>query len=239
MKFKCKKCGHKISVTSGTVFQDSHIPLNKWFLAIWIVAEYGRKATADMLRRELELGSNRTALSILNKIKKARYTTKTEKLEHTVEINRETIKFHGQALPVLIAVEVIGNAIGQIRIQQVDCNNKAQIIEFIKENVVPYSLVKTDLTAEQKKKNVGIVTPLLMQEDIGSEYNRLVKDPLYEYRFTRKVLNSFTAWMNNKCQRDGFEYGCKKYCVKHNSNLVSMPFEELLGNLLKLKARKK
>lgn len=117
MKFKYKKCGHKISVTSGTVFQDSHIPLNKWFLAIWIVAEYGRKATADMLQRELELGSNRTALSILNKIKKARYTTKTVKLEHTVEINRETIKFHGQALPLLIAVEAIGNAIGQIRIQ--------------------------------------------------------------------------------------------------------------------------
>ena len=218
MKFKCKKCGHKISVTSGTVFQDSHIPLDKWFLAIWIVAEYGRKATADMLQRELELGSNRTALSILNKIKKARYTTKTVKLEHTVEINRETIKFHGQALPLLIAVEAIGNAIGQIRIQQADCNSKVQIIEFIKENVVPYSLVKTDLTTEQKKKNVGIVTPLLMQEDMGSEYHQLIKNPLYEYRFTKKVLNSFTAWMNNKCPRDRFEHGCKLYCVLHNSN---------------------
>lgn len=239
IKFKCKKCGHKMSVTSGTVFQDSHTPLNKWFWAIWLVAEYGKKATADMLQKELELGSNRTALNILSKLKKVRYTTRTEKLEHTVEIRQEIINFHGQKFSVLIATEVIGNAIGQIRIQKADYHNKAQIMEFIKNNVVPYELVETDLSPEQKKKKVGIVTPLLTHEDIGTDYNKLIKNPLYEYRFTKKVMTNFTAWMNNKCPKDKFEQGCKRYCMLHNSKLVSMPFEELLGNLLKLRVRKK
>lgn len=239
IKFKCKKCGHKMSVTSGTVFQDSHTPLNKWFLAIWLVAEYGKKATADMLQKELELGSNRTALNILSKLKKVRYTTRTEKLEHTVEIRQEIINFHGQKFSVLIAAEVIGNAIGQIRIQKADYHNKAQIMEFIKNNVVPYELVETDLSSEQKKKKVGIVTPLLTHEDMGTDYTKLIKNPLYEYRFTKKVLTNFTAWMNNNCPKDKFEQGCKRYCMLHNSKFVSMPFEELLGNLLKLKVRKK
>ncbi|MBQ8532611.1 MAG: hypothetical protein IJ432_04170, partial [Clostridia bacterium] len=71
------------------------------------------------------------------------------------------------------------------------------------------------------------------------DYNKLIKNPLYEYRFTKKVLTNFTAWMNNKCPKDKFEQGCKRYCMLHNSKFVSMPFEELLGNLLKLKVRKK
>ena len=192
-----------------------------------------------MLQKELELGSNRTALNILGKLKKVRYTTRTEKLEHTVEIRQEIINFHGQKFSVLIATEVIGNAIGQIRIQKSDYHNKAQIIEFIKNNVVPYELVETDLSPEQKKKKIGIVTPLLTHEDIGTDYNKLIKNPLYEYRFTKKVLTNFTAWMNNKCPKDKFEQGCKRYCMLHNSKFVSMPFEELLGNLLKLKVRKK
>ena len=31
VKYKCKKCGYKMSVTAGTIFQDSHTPLEKWF----------------------------------------------------------------------------------------------------------------------------------------------------------------------------------------------------------------
>lgn len=235
IKFKCKKCGHKISVTSGTVFQGTHTPLNKWFLAIWFVAEYGKKVTANMLQRELELGSNRTALNILTKLKKARYTTMTEKLAHTVEISQEIIHFHGQSVTVLIAAEVIGNAIGQIRIQKAEYHNKAQIMKFIENNVMPYDLVESDLSPEQKKKKVGIVTQLLSQEDMGRSYNKLIKNPSYNYRFTNKVLTNFKTWMDNKCPKDKFEQGCTRYCMLHNSKIISMSFEELLGNLLKLK----
>lgn len=233
IKFKCKKCGHKISVTSGTVFQGSHIPLDKWFLAIWLIAEYGKNATADMLQKELRLGSNRTALNILKKLKKAINTTKVERLEHTVEINQRLINFNGQKFYVLIAAEVMGNAIGQIRIQKTD-NNKAQIMQFVENNVVPYDLVESDLSPEQKKKKVGIVTQLLSQEDMGNDYNKLIKNPSYEYRFTDKVFIKFNSWIWDKHLKDNFEQACKQYCMLHNRKFVSVSFEELLANLLNL-----
>lgn len=239
IKYKCKKCGHRISVTSGTVFQDSHTPLNKWFLGIWLVSEYGKKITADMLQKELELGSNRTALSILGKLRKASAIKTADKLANTVEVKKEFIIFHGQKFFILTAVEVIGSSIGQIRIQKADHNNKEQITEFIRNNIMPYDLVVTDLSPEQKKKKVGIVTPLPIQREIEADYNRIVKSPMYTYRFTGKVRNDFTVWANNKCPKDKFEQGCKRYCMQHNGKYVHITFEELLENLLKLKKQKK
>lgn len=256
VKFKCQKCGHKMSVTSGTAFQGSHTPLYKWFLAIWYFTECEKKMTAAFLQRELKLGSNRTALNILQTLRKAKTlctkkaeksksNAETKKLENIVEIKREFIKFHGQSFYILIATEIIGNDIGQIRIQKSEYNNKAQIMEFIKNNVVPYDLVESNLNPEQKKRRVGIITQLLTPDDMGTEYNKLIKSSSYEYHFTNKVLNSFLTYMNSKCPKDKFEQGCKRYCMLYNrkslnaaSKDVSVSFEELLNALLNMKVNK-
>ncbi len=33
----CADCRHQASVTAGTIFQDSHLPLTTWFRAMWHV----------------------------------------------------------------------------------------------------------------------------------------------------------------------------------------------------------
>jgi transposase-like protein len=35
---ECSSCGRQSSITANTIFQDSKIPLIKWFLAIYLVA---------------------------------------------------------------------------------------------------------------------------------------------------------------------------------------------------------
>lgn len=238
VKFKCKKCGHKISVTSGTVFQDSHTPLSKWFLTIWLIAESGKRVTADTLQDELNLGSNRTALRMLKILRAAQcITNRTVKLEHMVEISQNTIKFRGERVPILIAVEINGNTIRQIHIQKMEYN-KAKIKDFIKNYIVPYDSVLTDLSPEEKKKTVGIVTPLLIQGEMGGDYNQLIKSPSYQYRHTRKVCSNFSEWINRYCPKDKFEQGCKMFCALHNRKFITMSFEEILENLLKLKMKK-
>ncbi len=34
-QFDCSSCGYQFSVRAGTIFQDSHLPLWKWFLAVY------------------------------------------------------------------------------------------------------------------------------------------------------------------------------------------------------------
>ena len=36
-RWLCGHCRYEMSVTAGTVFQDSHLPLTIWFRAIWQV----------------------------------------------------------------------------------------------------------------------------------------------------------------------------------------------------------
>ena len=36
-QFACESCGYQFSVTAGTIFHDSHLPLRKWFIAILLI----------------------------------------------------------------------------------------------------------------------------------------------------------------------------------------------------------
>lgn len=238
ISFKCKKCGHKMTATKGTVFEETRIPLDKWFTAIWLIAKYGTKITSTVLQEKLELGSNRTALNMLKTINKSRYTTVTKKLEHTVEINHFTVKIGAQNIPIIIAAEIIGTTIGQIRIAKINLSEKAKIAQFIKDNIEPYDLIVCNYDTETKRKKIGIVAEWAIQECIGTEYNKITKMPLYEYRFTKKVYTAFSAWVR-KYPLDKFDVACKRYCDIHNTKFVSMSFKELLSKVIKQKPKRK
>ena len=36
-KFDCDICRYQFTVTAGTIFHDSHLPIWKWFLAIYLM----------------------------------------------------------------------------------------------------------------------------------------------------------------------------------------------------------
>ncbi len=37
-KIQCRACRHQVSLTAGTVFHATKLPLTSWFLAMWLVA---------------------------------------------------------------------------------------------------------------------------------------------------------------------------------------------------------
>ncbi|NLX99183.1 MAG: transposase [Rhodopirellula sp.] len=55
----CRKCRYQASVTAGTIFQDSHKPLQMSFRAIWYVASQETASSATGLQKFLDLGSYR------------------------------------------------------------------------------------------------------------------------------------------------------------------------------------
>lgn len=44
--YQCKQCRKQHSLLSGTIFQDTHIPLMKWFWAIYLVSRDKRGISA-------------------------------------------------------------------------------------------------------------------------------------------------------------------------------------------------
>ena len=238
-KYKCQKCNYKMSITSGTVFQDSHIPLNKWLLAIWFLIESNKKYSADMLQKELELGSNRTSQKIVRQIKNAQHKIQiekyksqpAEKLKYNVEICVDPIPFMKSKVYIISAVEKIGSQIGKIRIIRTD-NSKQQIIDFIKNNVEPYYSAIADLTDEENKKQVGVVSTIVLPNDIRNDYKQLIKSQLYGFTATNKIRIGFVGWINRK-PNDSFDRYCDEYCSIHNSKFIPVSFEELLERMLK------
>ena len=68
--FQCSKCRHQTSVTAGTVLHRSHLPLTKWFLAIYFVSQDKRGISAVELQARLGV-TYKTAWYVLSRIRKA------------------------------------------------------------------------------------------------------------------------------------------------------------------------
>ena len=68
---KCRGCSAHIRLRRGTMFENSKIPMLTWLRAIYFVMSSKRGVSALELQRRLEIGSYRTALGILKKIRKS------------------------------------------------------------------------------------------------------------------------------------------------------------------------
>src|SRR5712675_3635168 len=65
-----KECGRQFSATSGTIFNDTHLPLTKWFLAIALICEAKKGISANQLKRHLGV-NYRTAWHLCHRIREA------------------------------------------------------------------------------------------------------------------------------------------------------------------------
>ena len=69
--FQCNNCHEQFTVTVGTIFEDSHLPLRKWLMAFALLCSAKKGISALQLQRELDLGSYRTAWHLAHRIRLA------------------------------------------------------------------------------------------------------------------------------------------------------------------------
>lgn len=68
--YQCTACAKQFSATSGTIFNDSHLELTKWFLAIALICEAKKDMSALQLKRHLGV-NYRTAWYLCHRIREA------------------------------------------------------------------------------------------------------------------------------------------------------------------------
>ena len=69
-QFECTPCGYHFSVTAGTIFHDSHLPLRKWFIATYLICESKKGISALQLKRVLGV-AYKTAWYLCHRIREA------------------------------------------------------------------------------------------------------------------------------------------------------------------------
>ncbi len=68
--YRCKPCAYDFSVTSGTIMHDSHLPLRKWLIAIFLMCESKKGVSALQLKRTLGI-AYKTAWYLSHRIREA------------------------------------------------------------------------------------------------------------------------------------------------------------------------
>jgi transposase-like protein len=85
--FQCSACAHQASVKAGTIFHHTKVPLTRWFLAIYLLAQSKNDISAMELMRQLGVKYD-TAWLMKQKIMAAMLETNAaEKLNGDVQVD--------------------------------------------------------------------------------------------------------------------------------------------------------
>lgn len=148
--YQCNVCGKQFTVTIGTIFEDSHIPLRKWLIAWWLLCSSKKGISALQIKRMLKLGSYHTALFMMHRIRHALHDEVfSDKLSGVVECdetyvggkeNREQYESDSQKVPVVSMLERGGRVRSQV-MPRVTGNN---LKKAVRDNVERCSRLMTD-----------------------------------------------------------------------------------------------
>src|SRR5712691_341817 len=89
--WKCSACRKPFTVTMKTIFEDSHIPLHKWLLAIHLMCASKKGVSAHQLMRMLEIGQYKSAWFMAHRIRYAMTGELPEKMSGIVEADEAYI----------------------------------------------------------------------------------------------------------------------------------------------------
>src|SRR5665213_311057 len=83
-RWRCRGCKQMYTVRTGTVLEETRLPLRVWVYAIWKAASSKKGISALQLSREMEI-THKSALFILRRLRHGMNEESPEKLTGTVE----------------------------------------------------------------------------------------------------------------------------------------------------------
>jgi transposase-like protein len=140
-QYDCNACRYQFSVTSGTIFHDTHLPLAKWFLAIYFMTESKNGMSALQIKRTLNI-SYETAWYLCRRVRAAMRDANAELLRGVVEVDETYVggKVRGMGRGYkgnkAIAIGAVQRK-GKIRLQVITHADKPTLHKFIYDNTAP------------------------------------------------------------------------------------------------------
>lgn len=175
--YRCAECNKEFTVTVGTIFEDSHIPLRKWLIACYLICSSKKGISSLQLQRILDLGSYRTALFMTHRLRHAlQDPVFSDKLTGTIEADETYVggktrgrgrHFMGNKVPVFAMVERGGRVRSQVMKYVTGKNLKAAL----KSNVRPSATIMTDELPAYRKATKDFASHQAVNHSAG-EYVR-------------------------------------------------------------------
>ncbi len=148
---RCSKCKHEKSFMADTIFGYTKLPLRQWFKVIYIFATQKKHTSVVELHKQLGLGSYKTVLYLLHKIRMTLGELEKPKLSGDIEVGEfylTTRNGYKENELIACAVEMKHDkrgqpALGKIKLRHVPDDSKKSMHSFITNNIEKNSTVKT------------------------------------------------------------------------------------------------
>jgi transposase-like protein len=182
-QFDCDTCRHQFSVTSGTIWHSTHLPLRKWFIAIYLIVESKKGMSANQMKRVLGV-SDKTAWYLCHRIRAAMTEQDPTPLKGTVEVDEtflgRRMRGRGQGksayLPNTNIVIGVIHGGGKVRLQALDRTDRKTLHRFIKENTAGDTGV---IITDEWKAYRGIDDPDTKQEVVSHSAQEYVRGDIH------------------------------------------------------------
>lgn len=159
--WKCSQCRKQFTVTVGTVFEDSRIPISKWLLAIHLIGSSKKGMSAHQIHRMLGI-SYKAAWFMMHRL---RYAMRSGPLADLLSVEVDETYIGGKRrlalyekagrkdhkTPVVALVE----RGGRVRVMPVERVTAETLGAAMRAHVAPSSTIMTDELAAYRKATVG------------------------------------------------------------------------------------
>lgn len=153
---KCHDCRQRFSIKVGTIFEDTKLPLRKWFAAIWLITSHKKGIASTQLAKDLKI-TQKSAWFVLHRLRHAAKTRSfnrplsgtveadetmfggAEKNKHKSKRNPDNRGHTGKA--IVFGVLERG---GEIRAEHVGDLKGQTVRQFVRKNVRARSTLMTD-----------------------------------------------------------------------------------------------
>jgi transposase-like protein len=236
--YQCSKCQYQSSITAGTIFHSTKLPLVMWFWAIYLTAT--DKGGISALRLAKQIGvSWPTAWRMLHKIRAAmKDRDSIYRLQDIIELDDTLVggkcpgkrgRGAGGKAPVVVAVEKRDRKAGFMAATVVPTISKATIKDFLNHKVLSGQIVHTDalsalnIIGEDHKHEAKITPPSKASEwlplvhivignlktFLNGTFHGVSQEYLQEY------IDEFCYRFNRRSWEDELPFRLLNACLSH------------------------
>lgn len=223
---RCGPCKRQFTVTVGTIFESSHLPMHKWLQAIYLMASSKKGISSHQMMRTLDV-QYKTAWFVTHRIREAMRTGTFQPLGGSGKIVESDETFIGRK-PGAVKRRGVGhkNAVlslvergGEVRSFHVENLSLGSITPIVRANIAKESRLMTD----EGRHYVAIGREFASHEWVNHTQDEYVREDVY----TNTIEGFFSIF------KRGMK-GIYQHCAQHNLHRYLSEYDFRYNNRVRL-----